>query len=126
MPKSVEGVMHEFKHGELHSGSKHGPVVRNRKQAIAIALSEQRQRKGKKMKSSRTMTGRPAQRMTMVYGSGPFSESDKKRGYKVMCDASHLMEMDTDQVKNAGPLLARRVDPKKYRRSESTKSKGSY
>lgn len=32
--------MHAFKHGELHSGSKHGPKVTNRKQAIAIGLSE--------------------------------------------------------------------------------------
>lgn len=39
----MHGVMHEFKHGELHSGSKSGPVVTNRKQAIAIGLSEQRQ-----------------------------------------------------------------------------------
>lgn len=38
----VETVMHEFKRGALHSGSKRGPMVRNRKQAIAIALSEQR------------------------------------------------------------------------------------
>ena len=36
----TEIVMHEFKHGGLHSGSKKGPLVRNRKQAIAIALSE--------------------------------------------------------------------------------------
>lgn len=35
-------VMSEFKHGTLHSGSKRGPRVTNRKQAIAIALSEQR------------------------------------------------------------------------------------
>lgn len=45
MPKSVAGVMHEFKHGQLHSGSSTGKVVTNPKQAIAIALSEQRQRK---------------------------------------------------------------------------------
>lgn len=38
----IHKVMHEFKEGELHSGSKKGPKVRNRKQAIAIALSEQR------------------------------------------------------------------------------------
>ena len=44
MPKDVHGVMKEFKEGKLHSGSKRGPVVHNRKQAIAIALSEQRQR----------------------------------------------------------------------------------
>lgn len=42
MPKSVHGVMKEFKEGKLHSGSKHGPVVTSRPQAIAIALSEQR------------------------------------------------------------------------------------
>jgi hypothetical protein len=38
----VKKSMHEFKHGELHSGSKSGPLVKNRKQAIAIGLSEQR------------------------------------------------------------------------------------
>jgi len=37
----VQKVMHEFKHGELHSSS--GELVENPKQAIAIALSEQRQ-----------------------------------------------------------------------------------
>jgi hypothetical protein len=36
----VQKVMHEFKGGMLHSGSKKGPVVTNKKQAIAIALSE--------------------------------------------------------------------------------------
>lgn len=33
-------VMHEYKAGELHSGSKSGPMVKSRKQAIAIAMSE--------------------------------------------------------------------------------------
>lgn len=36
----VGKVMGEFKAGELHSGSKSGPMVKNRKQAIAIAMSE--------------------------------------------------------------------------------------
>jgi hypothetical protein len=35
----ISKVMKEFKSGELHSGKK-GPVVKSRKQAIAIALSE--------------------------------------------------------------------------------------
>jgi hypothetical protein len=35
----VERVMHEFKHGELRSGTS-GPKVKNRDHAIAIALSE--------------------------------------------------------------------------------------
>lgn len=38
--------MHEMKHGTLHSGSKHGPKVTNRKQAIAIMLSEKRKAAG--------------------------------------------------------------------------------
>ncbi len=37
-----ENVMHEFKEGSLRSGSKQGPKVGNRKQAIAIMLSERR------------------------------------------------------------------------------------
>ena len=40
--KKVGKVMREYKKGELHSGSKKGPVVKNRKQAVAIALSEAR------------------------------------------------------------------------------------
>lgn len=42
----IHKVMHEFKHHTLHSGSKKGPKVTSRKQAVAIALSEAR--KGKK------------------------------------------------------------------------------
>jgi hypothetical protein len=37
--KKIAKVMREFKQGKLHSGKK-GPVVKSRKQAIAIALSE--------------------------------------------------------------------------------------
>lgn len=41
----VRKVMHEFKAGTLHgginpAGPKKAPIVKNRKQAIAIALSE--------------------------------------------------------------------------------------
>lgn len=38
----VTKVMEEYKEGKLHSGSKKGPVVENKKQAVAIALSEAR------------------------------------------------------------------------------------
>ena len=48
MPKDMSGVMREFKHGQLHSGSSTGKPVTSRKQAIAIGLSEQRQLKGKR------------------------------------------------------------------------------
>lgn len=36
----VKKVMKEFSQATLHSGSKKGPVVKNPKQGIAIALSE--------------------------------------------------------------------------------------
>lgn len=45
MPKGkakISKVMHEYGAGDLHSGSKKGPVVKKPSQAIAIALSEQR------------------------------------------------------------------------------------
>lgn len=45
----VKVVMEEFKKGALRSGSKKGPQVTNPKQAIAIALSEQR-KAGKRKK----------------------------------------------------------------------------
>lgn len=42
-------VMHKFKGGKLHSGSKTGPKVKKRSQAIAIMMSEKRKEKeGKK------------------------------------------------------------------------------
>ena len=43
----MQKVMHEFKGGTLHSG-KGGPVVKSRKQAIAIAMSEAAKAKKKK------------------------------------------------------------------------------
>jgi hypothetical protein len=43
-------VMHEYKEGTLHSG-KGGPVVKSRKQAVAIAMSEAKM----PMRGQRTM-----------------------------------------------------------------------
>jgi len=48
--RKVETVMHEYGKGTLHSGSPKGPKVTSQKQAVAIALSEQRkanQKRGK-------------------------------------------------------------------------------
>ena len=38
--EGVKQEMHKFKHGTLHSGSKKGPIVTKRSQALAIALSQ--------------------------------------------------------------------------------------
>lgn len=43
----VGKVMGEFKSGKLHSGSKKGPVVTSKKQAVAIALSEAKKSKNR-------------------------------------------------------------------------------
>ena len=47
--KKVGKVMREYKEGTLHSG-KGGTVVKNRKQAIAIAMSEAGMAQKKKKK----------------------------------------------------------------------------
>lgn len=44
----MKKVMDEWQSGELHSGSKEGPVVTNRQQAIAIGLSESGQSRKRK------------------------------------------------------------------------------
>jgi len=46
----VKKVMDEWKGGTLHSGSKKGPVVRSQRQAVAIALSQSGQSRGRKRK----------------------------------------------------------------------------
>ena len=63
-------VMHKFKHGNLHSGSKSGPKVKNRKQAIAIMMSERRNESqhGGKYKSG--------------VDTGPSKDFKKKKGMK--------------------------------------------
>ena len=54
----IQEEMGKFKRGNLHSGSKKGPIVKSREQAIAISLSEA----GVSKKTSRS--GRRASRST--------------------------------------------------------------
>ncbi len=46
--QKIKTVMHEWKEGDLHSGSKKGPVVKDKAQALAIAISESKKKKKKK------------------------------------------------------------------------------
>jgi hypothetical protein len=69
--KDVEGAMRKRKRGTLKSGGS-GKKVTSRKQAIAIGLSEARQ-KGKKV---------PAKKSTKSSGSKKSSSSKKSSGAK--------------------------------------------
>jgi hypothetical protein len=53
----IAKVMGEFKRGELHSGSKKGPEVTSRKQAVAIAMSEAGKKPVKKAGGGPIMEG---------------------------------------------------------------------
>lgn len=55
----VKRVMKEYSAGTLHSGSKKGPKVKSRKQAVAIALSEAR-KAGAKIPKKKTNKGKKA------------------------------------------------------------------
>lgn len=50
-PKGIEQEMSKYKAGTLHSGSAHGPLVKSRKQAIAISLKESGMSKANMYKS---------------------------------------------------------------------------
>lgn len=66
-------VMHKFKHGNLHSGSKTGKKVTNRKQAIAIMMSEKRAAQGGKKEYQSKGRG---------VDTGPSKNLRKKHGVK--------------------------------------------
>lgn len=67
----VEKVMHEFKHGQLKSGS--GRKVKNPKQAIAIGLSEARESGAKIPKK-----GQSAKKKSAAKKSGGKKSTAKK------------------------------------------------
>jgi ribosomal protein L21E len=48
--KKIHKVMKEFSQGKLHSGGAKGSVVKSRKQAVAIAMSEAGMKKKAKKK----------------------------------------------------------------------------
>ena len=105
---TVERVMHEFKEGELETGS--GAKVKSRKQAIAIALSEagssnQQSPKENKARLSKTKAkerkgetaqaakeGKKAQDRTLAKGRGD-GKSDNGSGSTDGRTKSELYEM---------------------------------
>ena len=82
--KKIKKVMGEFKKGELHSG-KSGTVVKNPKQAIAIALSEAGKFKMKKAASGKMIDEKKTEEQLDIMESAMSKPafkvpSNKKRG----------------------------------------------
>lgn len=83
----VGKVMREFKEGTLHSG-KGGPVVKSRKQAVAIAMSEAKMSKvpkgyhrmpnGKLMEGAKHEARESKAEKRMEYGPKPKAKAKKK------------------------------------------------
>jgi len=102
----VKTVMHEYKAGKLHSG-KSGKIVKNPKQAIAIALSEAGMSK-KRYAQGGVVKGN--QDSSSAYGTqvGDFNKFLNSDGYKkggIDVEVSSAQETQTEQVKGQRRML---------------------
>jgi uncharacterized protein DUF6496 len=75
--KVVHDEMHKFKNDTLHSGSKDGPKVKSRKQAVAIALSEAGMSKNKHAKQPRPVTN-PGDYDSSAHGDADHARAGEK------------------------------------------------
>ena len=73
----VHTEMKKFSEGDLHSGSKNGPKVKNRKQAVAIALSEAGMSKSKSAKQPHPATN-PGDYDSSAHGSADHAKPAEK------------------------------------------------
>jgi hypothetical protein len=108
--KKVGKVMREFKKGELHSGKK-GPVVKNPKQAIAIALSEAGQSR-KPMAKGGSVNGTSRSEFGNLVDHSQFLNSD---GYAQSVDIELTNPQET-QLEQVGGQ--RRMLPEKKRKAK--------
>jgi ribosomal protein L21E len=111
----VKTVMHEFKKGELHSG-KSGKIVKNPKQAIAIALSEAGMSK-KRYAQGGAVKGN--QDSSSAYGTqvGDFNKFLNSDGYKkggIDVEVSSAQETQEEQVKGQRRMLPEKKTKAKW------------
>jgi len=108
--KKVGKVMREFKKGELHSG-KSGKIVKNPKQAIAIALSEAGQSR-KPMAKGGSVNGTSRSEYGNLVDHSQFLNSD---GYAQSVDIKITNPQET-QLEQVGGQ--RRMLPEKKRKAK--------
>jgi hypothetical protein len=96
---SVEQAMHERKHGQLRSG-RSGKKVTSRKQAIAIGLSEARE-KGAKVPSKRGSTSSGGRKKSAAKG-GKTSGSSRSSGRSKTAAKSKRTSSSSKSKKKTG------------------------
>ena len=113
--KKIGKVMREFKKGELHSGKK-GPVVKNPKQAIAIALSEAGKSigyaKGGMVSSNKSSTSRSPYGTQVDFAQFTNSDGTLKGGIDV--EMTNPQETQVDQVGGQNRMLAEKKRKAKW------------
>lgn len=107
--KKIHKVMHEFKHGKLKSGSKHGKEVTDRKQAIAIAMSEAGIQKAVKMSDKDfidehtklvdiLMNGSKKERKKEAADQGAELQDELKKSFEVLNVDEHQASMQVKTI----------------------------
>jgi hypothetical protein len=93
--KKVGKVMGEFHKGKLHSGSDKGPLVKNPKQAMAIALNEARDAKAPVKKQMGGLMSAP--------GAGAVSDKEMQKLKKVAMPILAKVAKARGAAKTVGP-----------------------
>jgi hypothetical protein len=118
---SVEETMHEYKQGTLHSGSKKGPKVKSRKQAIAIALKQA----GKSNQDAGTSEGAKKAALTRKQHSGGASRVAATRQEQERAGRQKQKENEAD-LERRRKLGGRAVNKENIRGMVRGIPKGTY
>jgi hypothetical protein len=117
--ETVERVMHEFKHGELKT-ARGTRKVKNRKQAIAIALHEAGSSKNESAAENKRNLRRTKAKERR--GETYRDEAEGKKGRKSAASRTSTRKASTRKKSTARRTTARRASSSRARRGERTKA----